>query len=129
MWFYTTPTYPIHPYRHHAAAMSAGSRWDRTVISLKTCACHPPTWPTQLLIVSYPHNPPLKCQSQIFEKIVAYAKEHGSWSFMTFPMPTLFLTLLLPVFLQVKGAKEVGVEFFSLSKSYNMPGWRHGVFA
>ena len=64
---------------------------------------------------------------KFFENIVDYAKEHNIMIIHDFAYADLvFDGYKAPSFLQVKGAKDVGVEFFSLSKSYNMPGWRVG---
>ncbi|MBW2228374.1 MAG: aminotransferase class I/II-fold pyridoxal phosphate-dependent enzyme, partial [Deltaproteobacteria bacterium] len=64
---------------------------------------------------------------EFFEKIVDYAKEHDILIVHDFAYADLaFDGYEPPSFLQVKGAKDVGVEFFSLSKSYSMPGWRVG---
>jgi alanine-synthesizing transaminase len=87
------------------------------------------TWPKpKLLIISYPHNPTTEVVDlAFFEKIVAYAKEHDIMVIHDFAYADLtFDGYKAPSFLQVPGAKDVGVEFFSLSKSYSMPGWRVG---
>ena len=81
-----------------------------------------------MLIISYPHNPTTEVVDlEFFEKIVAYAKEHGIMIIHDFAYADLvFDGYKAPSFLQAKGAKDVGVEFFSMSKSYSMPGWRVG---
>jgi len=87
------------------------------------------TWPRpRVLIISYPHNPTTEVvELDFFEKIVDYANEHDIMIVHDFAYADLtFDDYKPPSFLQVKGAKEVGVEFFSLSKSYSMPGWRVG---
>jgi alanine-synthesizing transaminase len=62
-----------------------------------------------------------------FEKVVAFAKEHNVMVVHDLAYADLvFDGYVAPSFLQVPGAKDVGVEFFSMSKSYNMPGWRVG---
>jgi alanine-synthesizing transaminase len=62
-----------------------------------------------------------------FEKIVDFAKEHDILVIHDFAYADLvFDGYEPPSFLQVPGAKDIGVEFFSLSKSYSMPGWRVG---
>jgi alanine-synthesizing transaminase len=90
------------------------------------------TWPQpKMIIVSFPHNPTtIVVDVGFFEDLVAFAREHhlmivhdlayGDIVFDGYKAPSL---------LQVKGAKDVGVEFYSLSKSYNMPGWRVGFAA
>ena len=129
--FTPNPTYPIHPY----SAIIAGG--DVRGIPLgpdcdffeSLIHATRQTWPRpKLLIISYPHNPTTEVVNlEFFEKIVAYAKEHGMMVIHDFAYADLvFDGYTAPSFLQAKGAKDVGVEFFSLSKSYNMPGWRVG---
>jgi len=82
----------------------------------------------QMLIISFPHNPTTMCVDlEFFERIVAFAKKHEMFVIHDFAYADLvFDDYKAPSFLQVPGAKDVGVELFSLSKSYNMPGWRMG---
>jgi alanine-synthesizing transaminase len=84
--------------------------------------------PPKLLILSFPHNPTTTVVDvEFFQKIVAFAQEHELIVVHDFAYSDLvFDGYQAPSFLQVPGAKEVGVEFFTLSKSYNMPGWRVG---
>ena len=87
------------------------------------------TWPQpKMLIVSFPHNPTTKVVDlDFFEKLVDFAKEHRLMIVHDFAYADIvFDGYRAPSLLQVKGAKDVGVEFFSLSKSYNMAGWRVG---
>jgi alanine-synthesizing transaminase len=129
--FTPNPTYPIHPY----SAIIAGGDvrgipvgpgndfFDNLMQATRQ------TWPRpKVLIISYPHNPTTEVVDiEFFEKIVDYAKEHDIMIVHDFAYADLaFDGYEPPSFLQVKGAKDVGVEFFSLSKSYSMPGWRVG---
>jgi alanine-synthesizing transaminase len=87
------------------------------------------TWPRpKILIISYPHNPTTEVtDADFFQKIVDFAREHDILVIHDFAYADLtFDGYTAPSFLQADGAKEVGVEFFSLSKSYSMPGWRVG---
>jgi alanine-synthesizing transaminase len=129
--FTPNPTYPIHPY---SAIISGG---DVRGIPLGPDAdffedlmnATRQTWPRpKVLILSYPHNPTTEVvQLEFFEKIVDYAKEHDILVVHDFAYADLvYDDYQAPSFLQAKGAKDVGVEFFSLSKSYSMPGWRVG---
>jgi len=129
--FTPTPTYPIHPY---SAIISGG---DVRGIPLgpgndffaNLLEATRQTWPKpKVLIISYPHNPTTEVVDlEFFEKIVAYAKEHDIMVIHDFAYADLtFDGYQAPSFLQAKGAREVGVEFFSMSKSYSMPGWRVG---
>jgi alanine-synthesizing transaminase len=129
--FTPNPTYPIHPY---SAIISGGDVrgipvgpgndfFDNLMHATRQ------TWPRpKVLIISYPHNPTTEVVDiKFFEKIVDYAKEHDIMIVHDFAYADLaFDGYEPPSFLQVKGAKDVGVEFFSLSKSYSMPGWRVG---
>src|SRR5205823_1972110 len=101
--------------RHHAAA-----RREETAKL---------AWPkAKLLILSFPHNPTTLCVDRgFFEKVVAFAREHRLMVVHDFAYADFaFDGYRPPSFLEVPGAKEVGVELFSTSKSYNMPGWRLG---
>ncbi|MBU2623888.1 MAG: aminotransferase class I/II-fold pyridoxal phosphate-dependent enzyme [Proteobacteria bacterium] len=129
--FTPTPTYPIHPFSAIIAGgdvrgipVGPGCDFFENLIDATR-----QTWPKpKVLIISYPHNPTTEVVNlDFFEKIVDYAKEHDIMVIHDFAYADLtFDGYTAPSFLQVKGAKDVGVEFFSLSKSYNMPGWRVG---
>ena len=87
------------------------------------------SWPkAKLLILSFPHNPTTQVVDRpFFEKVVAFAREHRLMVVHDFAYADFaFDGYRPPSFLEVPGAKEVGVEIFSTSKSYNMPGWRLG---
>ena len=129
--FAQNPTYPIHPY----SAIIAGGDVRGIPVGPDSdffenlMEATRQTWPKpKLLIISYPHNPTTEVVNlEFFEKIVAYAKEYNIMVIHDFAYADLvFDGYKAPSFLQVKGAKDVGVEFFSLSKSYSMPGWRVG---
>jgi alanine-synthesizing transaminase len=79
-------------------------------------------------MVSFPHNPTTQVVDlAFFTKVVEFAEAHGLIVIHDFAYADLtFDGYRAPSFLEVPGAREVGVEFFSLSKSYNMPGWRVG---
>ncbi|TDI97495.1 MAG: aminotransferase class I/II-fold pyridoxal phosphate-dependent enzyme, partial [Deltaproteobacteria bacterium] len=86
-------------------------------------------WPKpKVLTISFPNNPTTQVVSlDFFKRIYELAKEYGLIIVHDFAYAELcFDGYKAPSFLQVKGAKKVGVEFYSLSKSYNMPGWRIG---
>ncbi len=129
--FTPNPTYPIHPFSAIIAGgdvrgipVGPDSDFFENLIDATR-----QTWPKpRVLIISYPHNPTTEVVDiEFFEKIVDYAKEHNIMVIHDFAYADLvFDGYKAPSFLQVKGAKDVGVEFFSLSKSYSMPGWRVG---
>jgi len=129
--FAPNPTYPIHPYSVIIAGGDLRSipiAPDRDFFE-DLLAATKQTWPSpKMLIISYPHNPTTACvELDFFEKIVAFCREHNMYVIHDFAYADLvFDGYNPPSFLQVPGAKEIGVEFFSLSKSYSMPGWRVG---
>jgi alanine-synthesizing transaminase len=81
-----------------------------------------------MLIISYPHNPTTQVVDLgFFQKICDFARENKIFVVHDLAYADLVFDMdYAPSFLQVKGAKEIGVEFFSMSKSYSMPGWRVG---
>jgi alanine-synthesizing transaminase len=86
-------------------------------------------WPKpKMLILNFPSNPTTQCvELEFFEKVVAMAKEYGILVVHDIAYADIvFDGYQAPSIMQVKGAKDVAVEFFTLSKSYNMPGWRVG---
>ncbi|MBA2883075.1 alanine-synthesizing transaminase [Desulfosalsimonas propionicica] len=125
------PTYPIHPYS--AIISGADVRYvplgpDTDFFeNLVTATKH--TWPKpKVMVLCFPHNPTTETVDlDFFQKIVDFAKEHDILVIHDMAYADIvFDGYKPPSFLQAKGAKDVGVEFFSLSKSYNMPGWRVG---
>jgi alanine-synthesizing transaminase len=129
--FSPDPTYPIHPF----SAIIAGGDVRRIPLGPDRdffedlLAATKQTWPRpKILIICFPHNPTTEVVDlAFFEKVVDYAKEHDILVIHDLAYADLvFDGYKAPSFLQVPGAKDVGVEFFSLSKSYNMPGWRVG---
>jgi len=129
--FAPNPTYPIHPYSVIIAGgdlRSVPIGPDRDFFEDLLTATKQ-TWPNpKMLIISYPHNPTTAVvDMEFFEKIVDFCTEHEIMVIHDFAYADLvFDGYKPPSFLQVPGAKDIGVEFFSLSKSYSMPGWRVG---
>jgi alanine-synthesizing transaminase len=82
----------------------------------------------KMILVSFPHNPTTMCvEKPFFERLVALAQQHGTMVVHDFAYADLcFDGYRAPSILEVPGAKEVAVEIFSMSKSYNMAGWRIG---
>ncbi len=82
----------------------------------------------KLLLVNFPGNPTTECvELSFFERVIEIAKEHGIWVVQDIAYADMvFDGYKAPSILEVPGAKDIAVEFFSLSKSYNMPGWRIG---
>jgi len=126
-----TPTYPIHQY----ACIIAGA--DVLGVPLRNVeeffselvSLTKRSWPRpKFMIINFPHNPTTATVDLAFmERVVEFAREYEVLVAHDFAYADLcFDGYKAPSFLQVRGAKEIGVEFFTLSKSYNMPGWRVG---
>lgn len=81
-----------------------------------------------MLVINFPGNPTTQCVDLDFlSRVVAIAKEHDIWVVQDIAYADIvFDGYQAPSIMQVPGAKDIAVEFFSLSKSYNMPGWRVG---
>jgi alanine-synthesizing transaminase len=126
-----TPTYPIHPYSVIIAGGEVRGiplRQDSDFFEDLTGAFRQTLPRPKILILSFPHNPTTAVVDlAFFKKVVAFAKENNLYVVHDLAYADLcFDGYKAPSFLQVPGAKDVGVEFFTLSKSYNMPGWRVG---
>ena len=125
------PAYPIHPYGvviagadlRHVPMISGGDFFEELQKAIID------SWPKpKMLILNFPGNPTTECVDlDFFEKIIAVAKEHNIWVVQYIAYADIvFDGYVAPSILQVEGAKDIAVEFFSMSKSYNMPGWRVG---
>ena len=125
------PTYPIHSY----AAIIAGGDLrhvpigpDRDFFADLLVAVRQ-TWPRpRMLVISFPHNPTgAVVDLPFFEKVVDFCKENKILLVHDLAYADLcFDGYQAPSLLEVRGAKDIGVELFSMSKSYNMAGWRIG---
>jgi len=126
-----SPTYPIHTFGVLLAggAVVTLPLGDPRNLVMRLEATVAPMWPKpKMLILSFPHNPTsVTVDPGFFEDVVAFAKAHGLIVVHDLAYADLvFDDYQAPSFLQAKGAKDVGVEFFSMTKSYNMAGWRVG---
>ena len=81
-----------------------------------------------MLVLNFPGNPTTQCVDlEFFEKVIKMAKEHDIWVVHDNAYAEIvFDGYKAPSILEVPGAKDIAVEFYSLSKTYNMPGWRVG---
>ncbi|MFQ5597186.1 MAG: alanine transaminase [Nitrospiria bacterium] len=126
-----SPTYPIHTYSVIIAGAELRSiplRCDRDFFE-DMAAATKQAWPRpKLLIINFPHNPTTRTVDLgFFKKIVDFAQENNLLVIHDLAYADLvYDDYEAPSLLQVPGGKDVGVELFSLSKSYNMPGWRVG---
>ncbi len=125
------PAYPIHPY----GFVIAGADIRHVPITPEVDffaeleKAIRDSWPRpKVLLLNFPSNPTTDAvELDFFEKVIAIAREHGIWVIHDLAYADIvFDGYKAPSILQVPGAKEIAVEFYTLSKSYNMPGWRVG---
>ncbi len=125
------PSYPIHPYGfviagadiRHVPLVKGGDFFAEIEKAIKN------SWPKpKMLVINFPGNPTTQCVDlEFLTRVVAIAKEHNIWVVHDIAYADIvFDGYKAPSILQVPGAKDIAVEFYSLSKSYNMPGWRVG---
>src|SRR5579862_3374362 len=125
------PAYPIHQYgvimaEGHACLLPMPSPAE--FLNRLEDLYRKSTKKPKLLLISFPHNPTTTCvELDFFREVVALAAHHGTLVVHDFAYADLgFDGYRPPSILQVPGAKDVAVEIFSMSKSYNMAGWRVG---
>jgi alanine-synthesizing transaminase len=125
------PAYPIHQYgvimsEGHACMLPMPNA-ETFLGRLEELYRESPT-PPKMLLISFPHNPTTTCVDLPFlTEIVNLAKSHGTLIVHDFAYADLgFDGYVPPSILEVPGAKDIAVEIFSMSKSYNMAGWRVG---
>jgi len=125
------PAYPIHPYGfviagadiRHVPLVPDVDFFDKLQEAIVD------SWPKpKMLVLNFPGNPTGQCvELNFFEKVIDIARENNIWVVHDLAYADIvFDGYVAPSILQVKGAEDIAVEFFSLSKSYNMPGWRVG---
>ncbi len=125
------PSYPIHIYGpvisgadiRHVPMLPGLDFFEELEKALKSCYPKP-----KMLIVNFPSNPTTQCvELEFFERIIGVAREHDIFVVHDLAYADIvFDGYRAPSIMQVKGAKDVAVEFFTLSKSYSMAGWRVG---
>jgi alanine-synthesizing transaminase len=125
------PAYPIHPYGFAIAGADIRHVPLRPGVDFfaELEKAIQDSWPRpKMLILNFPGNPTTQCvELDFYEKVVDIARENNIWVVQDLAYADLvFDGYKAPSILQVDGAMDCAVEFFSLSKSYNMPGWRVG---
>jgi alanine-synthesizing transaminase len=125
------PSYPIHIYGpviagadiRHVPMLPGVDFFDELTRAITDSYPKP-----KMLILNFPSNPTTQCVDlSFFQRIVALAREHGIYVVHDFAYADIvFDGYRAPSIMEVPGAKDVAVEFFTLSKSYNMAGWRVG---
>ena len=125
------PSYPIHIYGpviagadiRHVRNTDDVDFFEELERALKESFPKP-----KMIIVNFPGNPTTQCVDlSFFEKLLEIAREHGVYVVHDLAYADIvFDGYKAPSILQVPGAKDIAVEFFTMSKSYNMAGWRIG---
>ncbi len=130
------PSYPIHPYgfmiaggtlRHVPTLHDGKFNPDEYLRALSRAVIHSVPKPVAL-VVSFPSNPTAQlCDLNFYEELIAFAKKNELWVLSDLAYAEIYFDdNPPPSILQVRGAKDIAVEFTSLSKTYAMPGWRMG---
>jgi len=126
-----TPAYPIHPYgvlmaEGHGCLLPMPD--PATFLNRLEDLYRQSSRKPALILISFPHNPTTQCVDRaFFQTVIDLARRHGTMVVHDFAYADLcFDGYRAPSILQIEGAKEVAVEIFSMSKSYNMAGWRIG---
>lgn len=125
------PSYPIHTFGFIIAGATIRSvpttPDERYFESLERAVKFTVPKPS-VLVMGYPSNPTAEVVDLAFyERVVAFAKEHGLWILSDLAYSEIYFDdCPTPSILQVPGAKDVAVEFTSMSKTYSMAGWRMG---
>jgi alanine-synthesizing transaminase len=130
------PSYPIHPYGfmiagaalRHIPALHDGKFDPEQYLRSVDRAVHHSVPKPAVLIVSFPSNPTAQvCDLDFYAELVKLAKKHEIWVLSDLAYAEIYFDdVPPPSILQIEGAKDVAVEFTSLSKTYAMPGWRMG---
>ncbi|HYK36352.1 alanine transaminase [Alloacidobacterium sp.] len=125
------PSYPIHIYGPVIAGANIHSVaiHDTEAFLAELERAIPLMYPRpKMLILNFPANPTTQCADlSFFERVIALCKQQNIYLVHDLAYADIcFDGYKAPSILQVPGAKEIAVEFFTLSKSYNMPGWRVG---
>jgi alanine-synthesizing transaminase len=125
------PAYPIHPFGftiaggdvRHIPMTGENDFFEEVEKAVRD------SWPKpKLLLLNFPGNPTTECvELEFFEKVIDFARENEIWVVQDLAYAEIvFDGYKAPSILQVPGAKDIAVEFYSMSKTYNMPGWRIG---
>jgi alanine-synthesizing transaminase len=126
------PAYPIHPYGFVIAGADIRHVpliGDDELFFAELEKAIKDSWPKpKMLVLNFPSNPTTQCvELEFFQRVVDIATEHSIWVIHDLAYADLvFDGYKAPSILQVPGAENIAVESYSLSKSYNMPGWRVG---
>lgn len=130
------PSYPIHPYgfmiaggtlRHIQTLENGKFAPEAYMRALDRAVAHSVPKPAAI-VVSFPSNPTAQLADlDFYTDLIAFAKKHDIWVLSDLAYAEIYFDdTPPPSILQVEGAKDIAVEFTSLSKTFSMPGWRMG---
>jgi alanine-synthesizing transaminase len=128
------PSYPIHPYGFIIAGGSCRfvpvAPDSEFLKALDRAVRHSVPKPIAL-VLNYPSNPTaLLADLDFYGQVVEFCRHHGIWILSDLAYSEIYFDVAPPPsILQIPGAKDIAVEFTSMSKTYNMPGWRIGFAA
>ncbi len=127
------PAYPIHAYGFimaGAAIRHVPSTSPEEYLSrIGTAVRHSVPSPSAL-VVNYPSNPTAQTVGlDFYKEIIAFARKHEIWVLSDLAYADIYFEEPPPSILQIDGARDIAIEFQSLSKTYAMPGWRMGFAA
>ena len=125
------PSYPIHPYGFiiaGATVQSIDSKPDELFIKNLYNILSTPNNKVKVLVLNYPNNPSTEMASlDFYREIVDICKKFGVYILSDIAYAEIYFEdNVPPSILEVPTAKDIAVEFSSLSKTYSMPGWRVG---
>ena len=129
------PAYPIHAFGFilaGAAIRHVPAPTPEEFLSRAAAAVHLSQPSPLALVVNYPSNPTAQMvELDFYKEVVALAKKHSMWVLSDCAYADTYFddAIKPPSILQVEGAKDIAIEFQSLSKTYAMPGWRMGFAA
>ncbi len=130
------PSYPIHPYgfmiaggtlRHIQTLEDGRFQPEAYMRALERAVAHSVPKPTAI-VVSFPSNPTSQLADlDFYTDLIAFARKHEIWVLSDLAYAEIYFDgNPPPSILQVPNARDIAVEFTSLSKTYSMPGWRMG---
>nr|WP_321361687.1 LL-diaminopimelate aminotransferase [uncultured Hyphomonas sp.] len=127
------PSYPLHHFGFIIAGASirgVPAQTPEQYLSNLGKAVHYSTPPPTAMVLCYPSNPTAAvCDLDFYKDAIKFAKKHELWVLSDLAYNEIYFDEPTPSILQVDGAKDIAVEFTTMSKTYSMAGWRMGFVA
>ncbi|MAU68381.1 LL-diaminopimelate aminotransferase [Hyphomonas sp.] len=127
------PSYPLHHFGFIIAGASirgVPAQTPEQYLSNLGKAVHYSTPPPTAMVLCYPSNPTAAvCDLDFYKEAIKFAKKHELWVLSDLAYNEIYFDEPTPSILQVDGAKDIAVEFTTMSKTYSMAGWRMGFVA